>query len=64
MPNIVDINPARIGKYLPGTGQRVVAPEFIVEYEPDVVIVTNPIYEAEIREQIRGFGVDPEVLVL
>jgi SAM-dependent methyltransferase len=64
MPYIVDINPARIGKYLPGTGQRVVAPEFIVEYEPEVVIVTNPIYEVEIREQIRAYGVDPEILVL
>jgi len=64
MPFIVDINPGRIGKYLPGTGQKVVPPEFLTEYKPDLIIVTNPTYEAEIREQARTLGVSSDFLVL
>lgn len=64
MPFIVDINPGRIGKYLPGTGQKVVPPEFLTEYKPDVIIVTNPAYETEIREHARKLGVSSDFIVL
>lgn len=64
MPFIVDINPGRIGKYLPGTGQKVVPPEFLTEYKPDVIIVTNPAYEAEIKEHARKLGVSAEFVIL
>ena len=64
MPFIVDINPGRIGKYLPGTGQEVVPPEFLTEYKPDLIIVTNATYQAEIRAQARRLGVSSEFLVL
>ena len=64
MPFIVDINPGRIGKYLPGTGQKVVSPEFLTEYKPDVIIVTIPTYQAEIQEQVRKLGVSCDFLVL
>lgn len=64
MPFIVDINPDRIGKYLPGTGQKVVPPGFLTEYKPDVIIVTNPTYETEIKEHARKLGVSPDFLVL
>lgn len=46
---IVDINPRKQGMYVPGTGQKIVPPEFLQEYKPDVVIVMNPIYQDEIR---------------
>lgn len=63
MPYIVDINPGRVGKYLPGTGQKVVPPEFIVEYKPDVVIITNPTYQTEIQEHVKKLGINCEFLI-
>ncbi|HMN29758.1 MAG TPA: class I SAM-dependent methyltransferase, partial [Caldilineaceae bacterium] len=42
IPYVVDINQRRQGKFLPLTGQQVVAPEFIQQYQPDTIIVTNP----------------------
>jgi hypothetical protein len=46
----VDINPRKQGLYVPGTGQKIVAPEFLKDYQPDVVLVMNPLYMAEIQK--------------
>lgn len=64
MPFIVDINPTRVGKFLPGTGQQVVAPEFLVEYKPDVIIITNPTYKDEIQKHAAQLGVTCSFVVL
>lgn len=53
---VVDINPRRQGMYLPGTGQRIVSPKFLREYQPDVIIVMNPIYKSEIRQLVKSLG--------
>jgi SAM-dependent methyltransferase len=58
---IVDINPYRQGKYLPGSGKLIVAPNFLREYRPDVVIAMNPIYLDEIGKDLRTLGLDPEL---
>lgn len=55
---VVDINPHKQGKYVAGTGQRVVSPEFLRELRPTDVIVMNPIYESEIAESLRVLGLD------
>jgi hypothetical protein len=49
---------------LPGSGQKIVAPDFIVEYKPDLVIITNPTYADEIREQIGTYHLNPEIWIL
>lgn len=51
---VVDINPRKQGMYIPGTGQRIVPPEFLREYQPDVIIVMNPIYKNEIRQLAKN----------
>jgi SAM-dependent methyltransferase len=56
----VDINPRKQGMYLAGTGQQIVPPEFLREFQPDVVIVMNPIYLDEIRQITEGLGLSPE----
>lgn len=48
----VDINPHKNGSYMAGTGQQIVAPDFLREYRPDFVIVMNPIYCNEIRQEL------------
>ena len=59
----VDINPRRNGTFIAGTGQQIVVPAFLEEYQPDVVIVMSPIYLPEITAQLESMGVHPSCLV-
>ena len=59
---IVDINPRKHGKYIPGTGQQIVPPEFLRKYEPDFLILTNHIYEEEIQKTVKNLGINPEFM--
>ena len=54
---VVDLNPHKQGKYVSGTGQRVVSPEFLRELRPNDVIIMNPIYESEIAGTVKALGV-------
>ena len=47
---IVDVNLRKQGKYLPVTGQKIVASEFLCEYQPHDIVVMNPVYMKEISE--------------
>ena len=58
----VDINPYKTGKFMAGTGHEVVAPEFLVDYRPDLVIAMNPIYLAEIQAKLDELGLAPELV--
>lgn len=59
----VDINPARQGRFLPRTGQEIVAPSALRTHPVDVVIITNPTYAPEIRDDARGMGVECSFLL-
>lgn len=59
---LVDINPHKAGKFLPGTGHPVVSPEYLREYQPGVVVAMNPVYVDEIRAHLAASGVSAEVL--
>ena len=61
---VVDINPYRHGYYMAGTGQEIVAPEFLQEYNPDMVIIMNPIYYDEIKHDLNRMGLNPHLLTL
>jgi hypothetical protein len=58
---VVDINPYRQGTYMAGHGGLVVAPAFLSDYQPDMVLVMNELYLEEIRKDLAGLGVDPEL---
>lgn len=60
----VDINPYKQGKFMPGTGQKIVAPQELVDYRPTHAILTNPIYTGEIGEQLAGLGVSVQFIPL
>ncbi len=62
--HIVDINPAKHGRYVPGTGQSVVSPESLVEYQPDLVLLMNGAYESEVTSSLRSLGVNAKVTVV
>lgn len=61
---VVDINPYKHGKFMPGTGHEIVAPDFLTDYRPDCVIVMNPIYVPEIRRDLERLEVQAEVLAV
>lgn len=53
---LVDVNPHRWGKYVPGTGKQIVSPEYLSSYSPDLVIAMNPVYREEIAADLNRFG--------
>jgi SAM-dependent methyltransferase len=59
---IVDINPNRHGKFIPGAGKQIVSPEFLREYRPDTVIVMNPVYCNEINKMLKAMEIFPEII--
>ncbi|MBN2266751.1 MAG: methyltransferase domain-containing protein [Candidatus Babeliaceae bacterium] len=61
---VVDINPNMEGNYIPGIGSRYVQPEFLKEFNPDVVIIMNGIYRNEIVRTMADMGVTPQVFSL
>ena len=61
---VVDINPHRHGKFIPGVGKQIMSPEFLKEYQPDRVIVMNSIYCEEIVQMLAKMNINPEITSL
>lgn len=59
---VVDINPHRHGKFIPGVGKQVMPPEFLKTCRPDEVLVMNPIYRDEIGRLLGEMGVRTKLL--
>ncbi len=57
----VDINPRKAGKFLPGTARDVIVPADLPEAKPSLVVVMNEIYLAEIADELRELGLQPEL---
>ncbi|MCR8726840.1 class I SAM-dependent methyltransferase [Frigidibacter sp. ROC022] len=61
---VIDINPFKQGRYLPGTGHLVSGPGSLKEAPPDTVIVMNPIYMKEIGADLAAMGLNPELVAV
>lgn len=61
---VIDVNPFKQGKYLPGTGHRVSAPESLKAAPPDTVIVMNPVYLDEIGADLAAMDLHPELVAV
>jgi SAM-dependent methyltransferase len=59
---VVDINPRKHGHFVPLTGHRIVGPDWLLQYPPDLVIVMNPEYETEVRSMIDDIRIECEVV--
>jgi SAM-dependent methyltransferase len=59
---VVDVNPRKHGNYVIGTGQGIVAPEFLREYVADDIICMNPNYLAEIACRARELGLEANII--
>jgi len=60
---VVDINPDRQNHFTPGSGHRIVGPESLIEYQPNVIILTNPLYADEIKSQVGELDLKCQFLV-
>lgn len=61
---VVDLNPAKHGHYVAGSGHPIVRPEQLSKSAPDVVVVMNPIYRREIEDSLRERGLRPQLETL
>ncbi|MEM7167232.1 MAG: class I SAM-dependent methyltransferase [Planctomycetota bacterium] len=60
----VDLNPAKHGQFVAGTGHEIVPPEHLRQNPVDVILVMNPIYTDEIRSMVGELGLEPEFWAL
>ena len=61
---VVDINPYRQGTFMAGTGQAIVAPDYLKQYRPDVVIIMNAVYRKEIQIDLHRLDCSPTIHTL
>ena len=61
---VVDLNPHKQDRFIAGTGQRVVPPEFLHSYSTTDVIVMNPLYRDEINSNIIAMGLSSRLTVV
>ncbi|MAC18959.1 MAG: hypothetical protein CMJ23_04635 [Phycisphaerae bacterium] len=59
---VVDINPHRHGRWMPGFDQPILAPEELPELKPDAIVVMNPAYVLEIGAMLRELGLEVPLL--
>ncbi|MCF6149208.1 MAG: methyltransferase domain-containing protein [Candidatus Kuenenia sp.] len=59
---VVDTNPYKQGMYMVSTGQKIVSPDFLQQYNPDTIIVMNPACVDEIRHELHHFGLFTELV--
>ncbi|MDY6838685.1 MAG: class I SAM-dependent methyltransferase [Thermodesulfobacteriota bacterium] len=62
IPYVVDINPFKHGRHIPGTAQQIVTPDVLRHYDPDAIIVMNPIYKKEIHDLLQQMGISSDLL--
>lgn len=60
--HVVDINPNKQGLYIPGSGQEIIAPDVLMDYQPDVVVLMNPIYKREVELKLEEMKVKTMVI--
>ena len=61
---VVDVNERKRGRFVPGTGQAIIAPEELARLDVGTVLVMNPNYREEIQQHLSRIGISPEVLVV
>jgi len=57
-----DVNPHKQGMYVPGTGQRISAPEELRVLRPDTIVIPNAIYKDEVERTAAGLGLQADVV--
>lgn len=61
---VVDVNPRKWGRFVPGTAHEVLDPTQLDGADIGLVVVSNGLYEAEIRTELGQLGIEAEVRCL
>lgn len=61
---VVDINPNRQDTYIPCSGHLIESPDKLRAYQPTLIIMTNPLYAAEISDEVRSLGLSCELTAI
>lgn len=64
IPYVVDVSPAKQGKFLCGAGQEIVPPEKLASYRPDYVLLMNGVYRDEVRERLSAVSPHSELMIV
>jgi SAM-dependent methyltransferase len=60
----VDLNPAKQGAFLAGTGTPIISPQSLADRRVANIVVLNPNYVDEIRHQVEQLGITARVIDL
>lgn len=59
---VVDINPRKQGKFVPGTGHPIVSPEQLVKRGVKTAFILNPNYKQECQDMLEKLGANIKLL--
>ena len=59
---VVDINEKKHGRFVPRTGQQVIDAKVLKRFQPDIIILMNPIYHKEVETMIKEFRLKTELV--
>jgi SAM-dependent methyltransferase len=62
--HVVDVNPHKHNKFIPGSGHAVRDPAGLEQARPDCIILMNPIYEDEVQGMLQRMNLSPEIVVV
>lgn len=62
--HIIDINPHRHGKFIPGVGKEIMPPDFLKIVQPDQIVIMNSIYLSEIQQMLSELRVATELVTI
>ena len=55
-PVVVDSDVRKVGSHVPGTGQRIEAPQVLLDSPPDAILIATPWRAADIVAELRSLG--------
>jgi SAM-dependent methyltransferase len=61
---LIDLNTRKHGLSAPGVALPVIAPDGLGDIAPALVLISNALYESEIREDVRRMGLTPDFAVV
>lgn len=59
---VIDINPHKQHCFIPASGQEVIGPDLLRQETPEVIILMNPVYRAEVQKYLDDHGYEVELL--
>jgi hypothetical protein len=59
---VIDVNPRKEGKYITGTGHKIISPNFLSDLQLDAIIIMNPLYQNEIQKTVEANGIKTTII--